>query len=222
MSFASRALCTIVAMLALVVSYGGWLDARGSAHLDAALQRALVSFALARTLNGVISVVQETQIALQPAGVGVTLMPGELLDPINDLVERFSWVMLASSAAIGVERVLLTMSGWWAVNAALAIAVFLWLAISWIPPTREHWQPIAGRLLLAVLFLRFAIPLLLIATQAVSATFLSAQEQQATDALRVTSEQARELGDQANGAAAPEADQSMLDRLSSAVSRLDI
>src|SRR5262245_45699114 len=198
MSFASRALCTIVAMLALVVSYGGWLDERGSAHLDAALQRALVSFALARTLNGVISVVQETQIALQPAGVGVTLMPGELLDPINDLVERFSWVMLMSSAAIGVERVLLTMSGWWGVNAALALTVAIWLAVAWIPRVRERWQPTASRLLLAALFLRFAIPLLLIATHVISATFLAAEEQQASEALRVTSEQARELGDQAN------------------------
>src|SRR4030095_297126 len=133
MSITSRALCSAVAVLALAVSWGGWLDARGSAHLDATLQRALVSFALARTLSGVISVVQETQIALQPAGVGVTLMPGELLDPINDLVERFSLVMLSSSAALGIERVLLTMSGWWGVNLALALAVVAWLAMTWIP-----------------------------------------------------------------------------------------
>jgi hypothetical protein len=222
MSFASRALCTIVAVLALVVSRGGWLDQRGSAHLDAAFERALVSFALARTLNGVISVVQETQIALQPAGVGVTLMPGELLDPLNDLIERFSWVMLASSAALGVERVLLTMSGWWGVNLALAVAVVIWLPTAWLPRAPAHWQSITGRVLLATLFLRFAVPLLLIATHAVSATFLDAKEQQATDALRATSEEARQLGDQAGGAVGPEADQSMLDRLSSAVSRLDV
>jgi len=222
MSFASRAVCTIVAVLALVASRGGWLDQRGSAHLDAALERALVSFALARTLNGVISVVQETQIALQPAGVGVTLMPGELLDPLNDLIERFSWVMLASSAALGVERVLLTMSGWWGVNLALAIAVVIWLPTAWLPRASPSWQSITGRVLLAALFLRFAIPLLLITTQAVSATFLDAKEQQATDALRATSEEARQLGEEAGGTTAPEADQSMLDRLSSAVSRLDV
>ena len=222
MSFASRAVCTIDDVLALVASRGGWLDQRGSAHLDAALERALVSFALARTLNGVISVVQETQIALQPAGVGVTLMPGELLDPLNDLIERFSWVMLASSAALGVERVLLTMSGWWGVNLTLAIAVVIWLPTAWLPRASPSWQSITGRVLLAALFLRFAIPLLLITTQAVSATFLDAKEQQATDALRATSEEARQLGEEAGGTTAPEADQSMLDRLSSAVSRLDV
>ncbi len=222
MSFPSRALCTLVAVLALVVSRAGWLDQRSSAHLDAALERALVSFALARTLNGVISVVQETQIALQPAGVGVTLMPGELLDPLNDLIERFSWVMLASSAALGVERALLTMSGWWGVNLALAVAVVIWLLTAWLPRASARSQSIAGRVLLAALFLRFAVPLLLIATHAVSVTFLDAKEQQATEALRTTSEEARQLGDQASGATQPEADQSMLDKLSSAVSRLDV
>jgi hypothetical protein len=222
MSFASRALCTVVAVLALVVSRGGWLDQRSSAHLDVALERALVSFALARTLNGVISVVQETQIALQPAGVGVTLMPGELLDPLNDLIERFSWVMLASSAALGVERVLLTMSGWWGVNLALAIAVVIWLAAAWLPRVPTRWRSITGRVLLAALFLRFAIPLLLVATQAISATFLDAKEQQATDALHATSEEVRQYGEQAGGATGPQADQSMLDKLSSAVSRLDV
>ena len=50
-------------------------------------QRALITFALARTLNGVISAVQGTELALQPAGVGVTLTPGQVLDPVNDLVE---------------------------------------------------------------------------------------------------------------------------------------
>jgi hypothetical protein len=222
MSITSRVLCSIIAVLALVASRGGWLDERGSAHLDAALQRALVSFALARTLNGVISVVQETQIALQPAGVGVTLMPGELLDPLNDLVERFSLVMLASSAAIGIERVLLTMSGWWGVNLLLAIAVAGWLALAWFPRVSVPWRSGAAHVLLTALFLRFAIPLLLVATQAISATFLDAQQQQANAALSTASEQARELSDEASGAAGAQADQSMLDRLSSAVNRLDI
>src|SRR5262245_15222268 len=149
-------------------------------------------------------------------------MPGELLDPLNDLIERFSWVMLASSAALGVERVLLTMSGWWGVNLALAIAIVIWLPCAWLPRASARWQSITGRLLLAALFLRFAVPLLLIATHAVSATFLDAKEQQATDALRATSEEARQLGEEAGGATAPEADQSMLDKLSSAVSRLDL
>jgi hypothetical protein len=206
----------------VAVSWSGWLDARGAAHLDASFQRALVSFALARTLNGVISVVQETQIALQPAGVGVTLMPGEILDPLNDLVERFSLVMLSSSAALGIERVLLTMSGWWALNAALAVAAVLWLAAAWLGGARPRWQRVAWRVLLGMTFLRFAVPVLLIATHLISATFLDAKAQEASDALRVTSEQARALGDQADAAAKPEEEGSALDRLAAMGKSLDL
>src|SRR5262245_9244724 len=222
MSLTARIVGTVLLACMLAVSWRGWLDARGAAHLDASFQRALVSFALARTLNGVISVVQETQIALQPAGVGVTLMPGELLDPLNDLVERFSLVMLSSSAALGIERVLLTMSGWWALNAALAAAGALWLAAFWLLDERPRWRRIAWRVLLGFMFLRFAVPLLLIATHLVSTTFLDAKAVRASDALRVTSEQARALGDQADEAAKPDEESSTLDRLAQMGKSLDL
>ena len=222
MSLIARIAGTVLLACMVAVSWGGWLDERGAAHLDASFQRALVSFALARTLNGVISVVQETEIALQPAGVGVTLMPGEILDPLNDLVERFSLVMLSSSAALGIERVLLTMSGWWALNAALAVAAVLWLATAWLGGAQPRWRRIAWRVLLGMMFLRFAVPVLLIATHLVSATFLDAKAEEASDALRVTSEQARELGDQADEAAKPEEEGSALDRLAAMGKSLDL
>jgi len=222
MSLTARIAGTVLLACMLAVSWGGWLDERSAAHLDAALQRALVSFALARTLNGVISVVQETEIALQPAGVGVTLMPGELLDPLNDLIERFSLVMLSSSAALGIERVLLTMSGWWALNAGLAVAAVLWLPAFWLREASPRWRRIAWRVLLGLVFLRFAVPVLLIATHLVSATFLDAKAAEASDALRVTSEQARAIGDQADDAAKPDEESSALDRLAAMGKGLDL
>ena len=79
-------------------------------------ERAFITFALARTLNGVISAVQGTKLALQPAGVGVTLTPGEVLDPVNDLIERFSWIMMAATLSLGVQQVLLEVAQWWGVR----------------------------------------------------------------------------------------------------------
>jgi hypothetical protein len=72
--------------------------------VDAGLKRALVSFATARALNGVISVVQGTEIVAQPLGVGVTLTPGQLLAPINELVKHFSDLMLAASMSHSASR----------------------------------------------------------------------------------------------------------------------
>lgn len=77
-------------LLAALMAVTPFLDQRAGENYESLFQRALVTFALARTLNGVISAVQGTEVAIQPAGVGVTLTPGQMLDPVNDLVERFS------------------------------------------------------------------------------------------------------------------------------------
>lgn len=52
--------------------------------------------------------VQGTEISAAPVGVGMTFTPGQILDPLNDLIEQFSQVMLVAMVAFGVEKVLLT------------------------------------------------------------------------------------------------------------------
>ena len=80
---------------------GGWLDNSGRTYTEDGIKRALATYAIARGLNGVISVAQGTEVAVEPVGVGVTFTPGQILDPINDLIERFSWIVLASSVSLG-------------------------------------------------------------------------------------------------------------------------
>ena len=94
-------------------------------QVDAGLKRALVSFATAWALNGVISVAQGTEIALQPAGVGVTLAPGQLLDPVNNLVEQFAQLMLIASVALGVEKILIGIGSDWTMSLALTIVTLM-------------------------------------------------------------------------------------------------
>ena len=91
----ARRTLLLLALLALLL--GTWLaplDKPAMQQVDAGLKRALVSFAAARALNSVISVAQGTEVSVEPLGVGVTLTPGQLLDPVNDLVEQFSNLML--------------------------------------------------------------------------------------------------------------------------------
>jgi len=98
---------SILLLLAVILSSVTSVDRLAEADHKELFQRALITFALARTLNGVISAVQGTELALQPAGVGVTLTPGQILDPVNDLVERFSWIMLGATLSLGIQQVFL-------------------------------------------------------------------------------------------------------------------
>lgn len=162
---------TAIALVVLALS--GVADRRGAAEVEAGFQRALVAFALARTLNGVISVVQGTEVAIQPAGVGVNLAPGQILDPVNDLVERFSWVMLASTTSFGIQRLLLEIFAWPGVSVLLALLAGLLVMALWQRDgrlaNRRGWLI---RLGLFVAVLRFVVPALAVSGEAIHQAFV--------------------------------------------------
>ena len=143
----------------------------GQSHVDTAFKRALVGYALARGLNGVISVAQGTEVAIQPAGVGVNFTPGQILDPVNDLVERFSWIMMLASSSLGIQKVLLSMSAWNGLLIAVVITgLLLLLSVFWKKLGSLRW--VLQRLFLFVLLLRFMMPVFIIANDWMYRTFL--------------------------------------------------
>jgi hypothetical protein len=198
-----------VAVLALALLDG--LDAPGRDYVEASLKRALLTFGVARTLNGVISVAQGTEIALQPAGLGMTLTPGEILDPVNDLIERFSSIVLLAATSLGVQRVLLDVAAWPPVTFALGMVLVAYVACAWHP--RHARSPFArGVRMLAVLvlLLRFAAPAMSLASAGLYEAFLAPHYLHATAELRGTSSTLHELSEE-EPVAAPE-ERSMLGR----------
>jgi len=185
---------TIVAVLAVGAGLSGIAEKTGQQYSDAALKRALLTFAAARTLNGAISVAQGTELALEPGGVGVVLSIGQILDPVNDLVERFSAVMLVAASSIGLQNILLRITAWWGVTLVLIVASVYALAALWWPGMRNsRRENTAIRLLLAVIFVRFAMPLLVIGTTLIFDAFLASEQDAATQALRETQAQVEKL-----------------------------
>ena len=108
-------------------------------HIEETAERALQAFAVARGINAVISVIQDVEIGFT-FGLAATLSPGEILDPVNDLVERFSLVMLIASALLWTLRLvsglLFEPALLWATLALYAASLFLlkggrrWLRLS--------------------------------------------------------------------------------------------
>jgi hypothetical protein len=181
----------LAALLVLVVILSSLttVDHIAEDRYESLFQRAFITFALARTLNGVISAVQGTELALQPAGVGVTLTPGQILDPVNDLVERFSWIMLGATISLGIQQVLLDVGPWWGLRALLAALGLIWM---WLRLSRSsQMQNSAGRtehillrLFIIVLFVRFAVPLALIANEALYDLFLESRYVESTQLIQ--------------------------------------
>lgn len=184
----------LLALLAVAVACA-WLrplDDLAGAQAQAGFKRAVASFATARALNAVISVVQGTELSVQPLGVGVTLAPGQMLDPLNDLVERFSDLMLMASVAFGVQLLLIEIGVHWGMALLLSLA-----AVAWAWQTWQSKRPSAllTRLLVALLLVRFIVPLAGMASDLVYRGFM--QEQYAAG------QQGIEQASQAIGALAP-------------------
>lgn len=189
--YANKWILSLLLLLLAVLSVTPVLDERAASDYEQVFQRAFVTFALARTINGVISVLQGTEVALQPAGVGVTLTPGEILDPVNDLVERFSWIMMGATISLGVQNVLLDISAWWVIQA-LVSALAAWLLIRvWYPGQGAQLNRVLFRRVFPLLlFIRFAVPVMLIANDMLYQQFLEQRYEQSTE---IVTEAGREL-----------------------------
>ncbi|WP_418318708.1 hypothetical protein [Piscinibacter sakaiensis] len=175
----------IAALLLVFVAWYQPLQALADEQTDAGLKRAVITFASARTLNGLISVVQGTELSVQPLGVGVTLTLGQILDPINDLIEQFSSLMLFASVAFGVQKMLLAIGGHWAVSTAVSIVAIAWAALL-LTGRRYRWLT---RLVLVLLMIRLAIPLATIGSDFVFEQLMADEYRSGQQSLLTTSKQ---------------------------------
>lgn len=216
MSIFKRFLAPFVLVTVLVLSWNSPLDTLSTEQVDSGLKRALVTFATARTLNAVISVAQGTDVAFEPGGVGVKLAPGEILDPVNDMVEKFSTLMLFASISFGIQKILISLGGHWMVFAALSVAVILWSTLHISGRPVPEW---CSKLLVITLLLRFAVPLVTVGSNVLFDQFLAKDYEQSQALLESGATNAKNL-QQLN--AKPPEGQSIMDRLKAVVPDIDV
>lgn len=159
-------------------------DRAATRFVDEAFTRALAAYASARAVNAAISLLQGTELNLEPGGLGVTLTPGEALDPLNDMVERFSWLMLASLLSLGVQKFLIEISPWVSIQFLLTAALCLLLAHQWLRERTPVNLGLWGRYLLAAaVVIRFAVPAVAMANHFAYSHFLADRYRVATGAV---------------------------------------
>jgi hypothetical protein len=182
-------------------------DEAGARYLDSAGVRALTTFAVVRGINGVISVFQGTDIALSPAGVGVRVAVGEILDPVNDLVERFSWVMLVATTSLGVQKVMMAVGAWLGLQVLLSLSMAVLLIAVWVPRgSGLNPAALAIRLLSLALVIRFCIPAVAYASDRLYRLFLETDYIEATSRLDTIQEKIKHAVPFDGSAAGPEPD----------------
>ncbi|RAR61486.1 hypothetical protein BCL93_10583 [Onishia taeanensis] len=161
---------TLASLGLLVLAALAWLplpETLAASTLDATLSSAFQSFALAKALNAVISVLQ----SVTGDALLVQIQFGEVLDPANDMVERFSWVMFASTVSLAFQKLLLGIAGSLPVKSVLSLGCLGMLTV--LQLGKPRWRGIAGRLLIVAAFLRFAVIAVALASAAVETLYIS-------------------------------------------------
>jgi len=189
--------CFIV--LIIYLSYSNLLDSVAENYTEAGIERSLITFALSRSLNGVISVAQGTEVALSPAGVGLTFTPGQILDPVNDLIERFSWVVMVSGASLGIQRLFLEITSSIFVNVVLSFLAILYLLNVWgsLAKFNVKFIPVSlvNKSLVLLIFIRFSVPVIALINEGLYLSYLQPQYSEAQSQLQNASVQIKQINE---------------------------
>lgn len=82
-----------------------FVDPIAEAYFGETVKKATIGFATATGVNSVVSVIQESELALAPAGTGVNIAIGQVLDPLDDMTERLSSVLVMAIVSLGIQRI---------------------------------------------------------------------------------------------------------------------
>lgn len=174
-------------LFAVAMSWTGPIDRASSKYVDEALTQALSAYAVARGVNAVVSVLQSISVG-GSLGASFNVSPGEALDPINDLVERYAAIMELSIGSLFTQKILIgiTSSQIFNMLLTLSVAVFVLSLLA----KAQQFTGVMFRTALSLIFLRFAIVLAILANSWVDSVFLHDEIQQNVTELKSLSDEA--------------------------------
>lgn len=180
-----RALVAIAVILALTLNWWPRLDETATDYLNHAITDNLVIYASARGLNGVISVIQSIVLSVS-LGAGFEVALGEILDPLNDLIERFSAFVLYALAGLGLQKMVLIASSSLVMKILVSVTLVVGYVIWFVGRTRQYWFL---RLLGLLLLVRFFLIVEVGTVALLDRVYFDSQTEKAQSALTLAREQ---------------------------------
>ena len=167
-------------------------DRVGGEALDGSFKRALAALATTRGLDAAISLAQSSEVSFS-LGPGGSIGIGQVLDPVNDLVEQYGTLLMTSTTALGIQQVGLRLGqslGWWLFVPSLVALAAASAARGSMATGLTTW----GRRLFALaLFARLAIPTAAWIDGIVADRFLEADYLAATAVVERTTERLEDM-----------------------------
>ena len=171
------------------------LDDRTDTYFSQAIYKAGLAYATCRVINASISVIKESSLQLEPAGLGVSLAVGQALDPIDDMTERLSDVLVTAITALGVQKLTFEIAQALA-PSVFAVFLFGYAVVVWFEnPRISAFRKGLMRLLLFIAIARFCLPVSSLANDFLQEHYFAQQIAEANDQLAMSSAELDRLKD---------------------------
>lgn len=171
------------------------LDTKTDTYFNDAITKAGLAYATCRAINASVSIVKDSTLQLEPAGVGVSLAVGQVLDPIDDMTERLSSVLVTAITSLGVQKLSYEI-GVTLAPQIFAVFLVILLILVWFNNDRiASLQKITTRILILIAVLRFCLPVSSIANDYIYQNYFSGQISKTNQELTVSSKIFDQFGD---------------------------
>ena len=170
------------------------LDQKGEAYINSTLVKVGAAFVMTRAINSAISIFQESTVDISPAGIGVTIALGEFLDPINDFIEKTSYILFLSTISLSIQKVVLELGPTISVNFLLSIALIFFIMNVWFKEKIDYdFFAIGGKIVAIAILVRLLIPTVGLVNDTLYNTYFSAKLSESMNELEKTQEQVNEV-----------------------------
>lgn len=134
------------------------LDSVADRYFQDSITKAGVSYGVCRLINGTVSVIQQSSVQLEPAGIGMSLAVGQIVDPINDMVERLSDVLVLSITSLGIQELAYEISIMLAPPVGASFLFVLSVLLWFKKDTFFALQKVVLNVLIFISIARFCLP----------------------------------------------------------------
>ena len=193
-----KSVAGIVLSLVLFFSSGAQLpvlDSNADAYFKDSITKAGVSYGVSRVINATVSVIQESRLELEPAGIGMSLAVGQVVDPINDLVERLANVLVMSIVSLGVQELAYEISIT-IVPQIIAVLLIILSLLVWFKNERVFLlRKVMVNALVIVTIARFCLPLSSMANEFLQGAFFDAKIMEANEKLTASTSELNKMDD---------------------------
>ena len=150
------------------------IEEKTDAYFTETVSEAATVFATARVINGGISVIKDSTVTVTPFGLGTEIALGQVLDPLDDVIERLSDILFTVVVSLGIQKAVYEIIGATAVYGIGALLMLsLLLALCFKNEKLRAWSVFLKKAALLLLFVRVALPFTALLSETVETHFFA-------------------------------------------------